>query len=139
VCADGQLVEFRCGGQRGVDLWATDAGLALGARVSLILPLRVDRFTAEWPEADRGHLLEACNRAASVRIIEPGGFTSALAFDLRNERLVEHADLLVAVWTGIRRGGTFYTMCAARVRRVSAHEVILAPSSAADQPRGRGV
>ena len=132
-------MEFRSGGQRGVDLWAADAGLTLGAQVSLILPVTVERFTSGWAESDRDHLYEVCSRAASVQILDQEGLSPALAFDLRNERLIARADLLVAVWTGLRRGGTFYTLCAARVGGVVAKETVLTPAADAKQQGGRGL
>jgi hypothetical protein len=32
--------------------------------------------------------------------------------------VVRNADRLVVVWTGLRRGGTFFTLCAGQVQRV---------------------
>ena len=117
-------VEFICGGQRGVDQWAARAALALRLRYHLILPARPERFTVDWSVSDQTSLTELMSSAASVQVMDETGDLGRLAYDLRSEVVVRRADLLVVVWTGLRRGGTFHTLCAARAMRVPVEEVL---------------
>jgi hypothetical protein len=105
---------FICGGQRGVDLWAAEAGSRLGIPVSLVLPEALAVFCAGWTTADQRRLEATAAAAASLEIVDPEDVLGSLAYDLRNERIAARADRLIAVWTGIRRGGSFHTLCAAR-------------------------
>jgi hypothetical protein len=130
--------EFVCGGQRGVDQWAAAAGLAAGRPVHLVLPSPPSRFTVGWPDADRASLERLLERAASLAVLDATGTYGPLAYDWRNEALVRGADRLIAVWTGLRRGGTFYTLCAAAVGGVVVEAEIL-PAAAGVPPGGRGL
>jgi hypothetical protein len=107
-------VEFVCGAQRGVDTWAASAAQRLGLPLHLVLPLGLELFTNGWRAADRRRLLGLVSAASSVIVIDPEGRLGPLAYDLRNEHVARRAQMLVVVWTGLRRGGTFHTMCAAR-------------------------
>jgi len=108
--------EFVCGGQRGVDMWAAAESDRVGMppQIHLVLPTRIEHFAADWPANDRAGLEAAASRAKSVTIIDESCELGTLAFDLRNEVVARRCDLLVAVWTGVRQGGTFFTMEAAR-------------------------
>ena len=48
------------------------------------------------------------------------------------------ADVVIAVWTGVRRGGTFHTLCAARESAVHVEEIRL-PGRGGVTTAGRGV
>jgi hypothetical protein len=129
---------FICGGQRGVDLWAAEAGLALGIPVRLVLPRPPAVFCDGWTTIDRRRLEAAAAAAASHQIVDPENVLGALAYDLRNERIAARADRLVAVWTGIRRGGTFHTLCAARQQGRPVEEVKL-EAARGQLGSGRGI
>lgn len=131
-------VEFICGAQRGVDQWAAAAGLASGIAVHLVLPTPLVCFTAGWETHDREALQALVERAASVVAVDHRGEQGPLAYDRRNEAIVRRADHLFAVWTGVRRGGTFYTLCAARVRGVPVEATVL-PAAASYAVSERGV
>jgi hypothetical protein len=134
---------FVCGGQRGVDTWAAQAALARGIPFWVVLPARPEPFTEGWEDADRDLLAALMTRAADVRIVgeapplpnppSPGGRETSragpLAYDRRNEIVAKESDLLIAVWTGLRQGGTFYTLCAAHAFGTPVESTILAPAS----------
>ena len=118
-------VQFLMGGQRGVDQWAARLALQLGIPFHFVLPTTVERFTRDWAAEDRYSLAELMSRCASLSTIDPAGALGALAYDLRNETIVRRADALVVVWTGLRRGGTFHTISAARARALPVAEMLL--------------
>jgi len=79
----------------------------------------------DWLPAERSALLELVASAASVEVVDSVGTLGPLAYDLRNEAVLRRAGLLTVAWTGIRRGGTFHTICAARTRGLPVEEVVL--------------
>lgn len=134
---DSELV-FLTGGQRGVDLWAAEAGFDAGAQVRVILPLPVEAFTHDWrrPDADRLRRILAQAQAVEVVALETAG---GAAHTERNRRLASAADLLIAVWTGLNSGGTWETVQFARDLGKPIHEVLLPRSDRPPQPALRGL
>jgi hypothetical protein len=128
---------FLVGGQRGVDTWAALAAHRLGVPFTLVLPLEVDAFAADWTKHDRRCLEATLGWAAEVRVV--GGETQAAAYTERNRLLATSADLLVAVWTGRGGGGTAETIAFARAASVPIHDVRLPASPLGEHATGRGV
>ena len=131
-------LEFVSGGQRGVDLWAADAARARGIPFHLVLPVPPRSLTRHWAPEERQALDDGVSHAASVAIIDADETEGPLAYDRRNEAIVRRSDRIVAVWTGVRQGGTFYTLSAARARGVAVEERRLAPA-AMIRTAGRGL
>lgn len=136
VQAEG-ATSFLVGGQRGVDTWAALAAIALGVPFTLLLPLPVADFTADWSADDRGLLERSMARAADVRVVGSG--EPALAYSERNRQLAMQSDLLVAVWTGVPGGGTAETIAFARAAGTPVREILLEAEPHADSKRGRGI
>jgi len=128
--------EFICGGQRGVDTWASIEAVRASVPFRLILPSHPSVFAAVWSRDDRAVLDQLLSRATSADIIDRDGTLGSLAFDLRNEALVRNASVLVAVWCEIRRGGTFGTICAGRAGGVRIEEHHFAPALSILSGRG---
>jgi hypothetical protein len=130
--------EMLVGGQRGVDLWAAEAACRLGAPYRLVLPADVETFTADWMPEDRRALEAAVAAARAVDIVacHTGGLP--LSYDRRNERVALGSDLVMAIWTGLRRGGTFYTVCAAQSFGRAVQSIVL-PAAGGNVLPGRGV
>lgn len=108
--AEEGFTDFINGMQRGVDLWAAEEVLKLkkdNEKIRLIAacPFKgtEDRWGRDWQLRFR----EVIKGADEVHYIsaKPG----RKAFRKRNEWLVDHASLLLAVFTGAP-GGTKYTM-----------------------------
>jgi uncharacterized phage-like protein YoqJ len=57
-----------------------------------------------WPQATRLYYHELLRRAAKVEVCSEGGFTKA-AMQVRNRRMVDDCDSLLALWDG-SDGGT---------------------------------
>lgn len=123
--------QFLVGGQRGVDTWAARAAIALAIPFRLLLPLPMDEFARDWAATDRRMLDDILERAVEVRIA--GGYRQ------RNELLAHDADVLVAVWTGTRGGGTAETIGLARAVGTPVYEILLKPSADAASATGRGI
>ena len=124
-------LRFFIGGQRGVDTWAALAAITLGVPFVLILPLVPAIFAAGWTEEDRLILDQTMARAAEVRIA--GGFTE------RNRQIATSVDLLVAVWAGVRGGGTAETIALAQAAGTPIREIVLDPAPSAGAAHGRGI
>jgi hypothetical protein len=122
---------FVVGGQRGVDTWAALAASTLGVPFTLILPLDVSQFAANWTAEDRAILDQTIAQAAEVRLA--GGYTE------RNRQVATTADLLVAVWTQVGHGGTAETVGLARAAGTPLREIVLEPSLSARAAMGRGI
>jgi len=105
---------------------------------TLILPLAVAQFTSDWLSADRAMLASVVKRAADVRIVGPASDPAA-AYTERNRQLAEQADLLVAVWTQLRGGGTAETIALARAAGTPVREVVLPIAQIAHSPHGHGI
>jgi hypothetical protein len=123
---------FVTGGQRGVDTWAGFAAIDLAVPYTVILPLSQEAFTAEgWTDDDREMLRHLLSRATEVQI--------AHGYSDRNRRVATSVDLLVAVWTGTRGGGTAETLQLAREARTPIREVLLPPNPHAASAQARGI
>ena len=123
---------FVVGGQRGVDTWAGLAGIELAVPISLLLPLHLNEFTAEgWSASDRALLQRLVDAADDVQVAD--GYTD------RNRRVATGVDLLVAVWTGLGRGGTAETLDFARAAGTTIRDVRLDASTTAASAYGRGI
>ena len=124
-------VQFVVGGQRGVDTWAMQSAINYAIHFRVILPYHMSEFTSDWLQADRSLLMALVRRADAVKIA--GGYTE------RNGALVTAADLLVAVWTGTRGGGTSETIDLARQVGTPVREILFEASPRASKAIGRGI
>jgi hypothetical protein len=61
------------------------------------------------------------------------------AYEAANAVLLERADRLVAVWTGIGGGGTAETIALARAAGTPVREIVLDAADAAGWAQGRGI
>jgi hypothetical protein len=122
---------FLVGGQRGVDTWAADAAIAQAIPFVVVLPLTLDEFTRDWTSPERVHLEQTLARANELRIA--GGYSE------RNRQLATSADLVVAVWTRTRGGGTAQTIDFARTAGTPIRELVLEAAPNAGSAQGRGI
>lgn len=132
--AHKDLLAFHCGGQRGVDTWAATAAEELGISLHVYIPGSLEEFTADWTPADVA-TLEATLQSAEGRALVDGKDP----YLRRNAMLVEHGDLLIAVWTGLGGGGTAQTIDLARAQGRPVEEHRFPPSGLIPQPGERGV
>lgn len=135
----GDALAFHCGGQRGVDTWAATAAESLSIPLHLYLPLSVARFAAGWNAADRAALEQIWAYAVERIVSDPDGVLGEEGYRRRNRLLAERSDLLIALWTGIDRGGTAETIARARNLGRPVEEHWFAPSGRVPEPGERGV
>jgi hypothetical protein len=104
---------------RGADTYFAQEVLALGGRLSAIIPSR-DYREAVVPPADLARFDALC-AAADDMVVMPFEHAGQRAYEAANHRLLQGADRLVAVWDGgapSGRGGTADTVAAARAAGV---------------------
>jgi len=98
---------FVTGGALGVDSFAASYALNVGAALHLVLPFTPDVMGARWGLEARKRLDFHIRHAASVDVLHQGPYNGSATYQRRNEAMVDRADLLVAVWSGKRQGGTW--------------------------------
>ena len=96
------------GGAVGTDRVAVDMLLGLGQRVELVLPCPVDGMTLYWSEAEREALRQQIERVESVVVVNKT--YSRAGYGQRNRRMVNRAQLLVAIWDSLPGSGTSMTV-----------------------------
>lgn len=65
-----------------------------------------------WPETDRALYGLILSKADTVHYMTPPGhiFPGKYIFLLRNKRMVDQADMIIAFWNGKENGGTYQTV-----------------------------
>ncbi|MGW0138126.1 hypothetical protein [Streptomyces calvus] len=105
---------------RGADTLFAEEILALGGRLSAVIPSR-DYRDAAVPAEDLARFEALRNAAADVTVM-PYAHAGPEAYAAANRRLLQGADRLVAVWDGSapsgRGGGTADTVAVARAAGV---------------------
>lgn len=101
------LVRFKpnhaiCGMAIGVDQWAAEECIEMDIPFTAAIPFQGQERL--WPASSRAYYHVLLKKATRVEIISSGAF-SALKMQIRNAWMVDHSDLLIAVWDG-SRGGT---------------------------------
>jgi len=91
------------GGALGVDQVAAEISLDLGIPFVFILPFPADTLSARWSSSARNHLTSLISRAVHTYIVQRS--FSMGGYQRRNEIMVDHCDLLCAVYDG-STGGT---------------------------------
>ena len=105
----------------GWDMALAEAALDLGIPLLAALPFRGQE--ARWPEASQARYRGLLARASRIEIVCEGGY-SAWKMQARNEWMVDHCDLLLALWDG-SSGGT--ANCVRYARRVERPRLDLWP------------
>ncbi len=95
------------GGAVGFDTIVADCCVELGIPFTLVLPFPPDVMTAKWPRSSRDHLRSLMDEAFDVVVLSD--HFSFAGYQVRNEHMVDQADLLCAYWDG-SRGGTTNTV-----------------------------
>ncbi len=109
---------FITGMALGVDLDFAEAVLALKkqyeGRVTILLEAAIPcpDQCKKWRSEDKaryGAILAACGE---TRVLSP--FYTPACMHLRNEYMVDKADLVLGIWNGKEQGGTWATLCYAK-------------------------
>lgn len=86
----------------GWDTALAEAAVDLGVPFDAYVPFAGQE--SRWPEASRRRYHDLLAHAARVVVVSPGGYAPD-KMQLRNERMVDDSDLLLALWDG-SAGGT---------------------------------
>jgi hypothetical protein len=110
----------------GTGLWAANIADELGYSLHAYLPFLDEPTRCSYPSAVRGayqRLLAKCETEAVYTTLPEPGDRQATSramldgYDLADEAMVAHADVLVAVWEHRRNGGTAHALsCAVRAQ-----------------------
>lgn len=116
------VIHFLTGMALGVDTWAAEIVLSLRRRWSLTLEavLPCKGQDARWPSESRERyqsILEQCDKVTLLQ----DGYTPDF-FDKRNRYMIDHSDLVIAVWDG-SPSGTGNTVVYAKSKRKSVREI----------------
>jgi hypothetical protein len=96
------------GGCWGVDLWTGEAALSRGAEIGVYLPSLFAGFASRWPERCQRVLSRQMLKSAEMWIARP--LYRVENYAIRNRKLVEAADAVIAFWDGGAWGGTWQTI-----------------------------
>jgi predicted Rossmann fold nucleotide-binding protein DprA/Smf involved in DNA uptake len=94
------------GGALGVDTWAAEWAISRKIELHLVLPFTPEVMGKWWGPMDRARLNAHMGMAIHTRILHEGAYDVAF-YQRRNEAMVNLADVVVAVWSGKRGGGTW--------------------------------
>lgn len=91
------------GGALGVDQFAAEICVELKIPFVFILPFPVQVMSAKWNSQSCQHLQSLISSAVKTYVVQKD--FSMAGYQLRNEFMVNHCDILCAVWNG-SHGGT---------------------------------
>jgi len=103
--------DFYCGMAIGTDIYLAEAVLSLcesGKNVRLHAAIPCPEQFKGWSEKERQRYGNILSRCHSKTLISP--FYSDSCMLTRNRFMVDNSDLVLAVWNGNLRGGTYYTV-----------------------------
>jgi uncharacterized phage-like protein YoqJ len=101
-----QDVRFVTGGALGIDSWAAEYAIRQGVPFTLALPFPPAVMSKFWPDEAVDRLWVHIQKASDVQIIHDHHTYDVRAYQLRNEFMVNAADVVLAFWTGKPYGGT---------------------------------
>lgn len=88
----------------GVDLWAGEIALDMGIAVLAARPW----VSHTWRAGDAALYQRVLQEAVEVVVVDPAeSYPGPWVYHKRNEWMVDHADQVLAVWSGKRSGGTY--------------------------------
>ncbi len=110
---DEGAADFYAGGAVGWDMLCESAVIELRERfphirLHLILPCPAEEQTAKWSESDKSEFRRLLSAADTVVICSEHYFDGCMK--LRNQRLVNSADVCVCYYNGKQRSGTGQTV-----------------------------
>lgn len=121
--ADGYR-HFLCGMSWGFDLAAAEAVVELREQYADVQLVAVEPY-AWFGRLFRGDDAEQYERikAAADEVVVVGDSGEPMDYIARNDYLVEHASAVVAWWSGVKRGGTAYTVKQARKTKIPCYNL----------------
>lgn len=87
----------------GVDQWAANIALKLGIPFIAAVPFLGQE--GKWPDSSKKIYKMLLDKAAEIVIVSEGGYAAG-KLQARNKWMVDHADIVIAVYNGDATGGT---------------------------------
>ena len=115
IAPDAVISGMALGWAQALASAALDMGIALTAAVPF------EGFDRRWPASSRRHLDTILDRAKEVVVVHPFA-APTVALNLRNEWMVDRADLMLALHDG-SWGGTFNCLAYAKKKGVPARNL----------------
>ena len=100
-------IEVISGMVLGADQIFTKVALDLKIPLLAYVPFQGQECVWSPPMQQEYHRL--LSQAKHVLVVSEGPYSAEKMF-IRNNEMVNNADLVIAVWNGIKKGGTFYTV-----------------------------
>lgn len=103
---------FICGGAIGADMDFAD--IVIGLRdnyyphIKLEIAVPCKNQDLKWTDEDKERYQKILKKADTVNVLSEK-YTPSCMLD-RNDYMVNHSDLVIAIWNGGMRGGTFHTI-----------------------------
>lgn len=116
--------ELISGMATGTDQWTAEICVELGVPFVAAVPFNGQE--KKWDRVTQRNYFELLERAKRVVVVSPGPY-NPLKMDLRNEWIVDHSDILIAVWNGLG-GGTANTVHYAREFKPECRIIRINPS-----------
>lgn len=114
TCGDCGQTRLLSALAEGVDSLAAETALALGYQLQCPLPMPRGMYLQTFDhEANKQNLFCLLDRAAAVFEPDVEGVSSSEAYELASEILLDHCDVLIAVWNNVvtnRVAGTYPTL-----------------------------
>jgi uncharacterized phage-like protein YoqJ len=111
----------------GVDQWA--AQICIELDIPFIAAVPFEGQEKVWPEASKKTYQELLDKAERIVVVTPGKY-DAWKMQKRNEWMVDHCDVLIAVWNGDLLGGT--SNCVAYAKSVGKEIIRITPEASTD-------
>lgn len=101
---------FNVGGCIGADQWVGRACIGAGVPYYLFMPMTLEVQSRYWSQNQTDELRSQVETSEGVDIVDPSGNYSVQNYFIRDRRMVDNADIVVAFWVGKKKGGTYQTM-----------------------------
>jgi uncharacterized phage-like protein YoqJ len=127
LASDG-FTEFISGGALGVDTWAAEAVLEVKKTHPLIKLTIARPFPSQdskWIQESKYRFKAFCDAADTVFDVSPDPY-SPQKMQIRNQWMVDHADMVMAIWDG-SSGGT--GNCVAYAKQVKKRIFVIHPTT----------
>lgn len=111
---------------RGVDIWAAETVLSLKAilpsrNIKLWVAIPYDRQSLNWTVQEQARYQKILEKADKVEYVSHDYFNGCL--QKRNRYMIDAASHLIAVYDGVQKGGTKYTIDYARKKGLEIIEI----------------
>jgi uncharacterized phage-like protein YoqJ len=105
------ITEIISGMANGWDQALTYVAIELGISFTAAVPFHGQE--SQWPEAGQAHYNALLSKAKEVVVVCEGGY-ARWKFYARDKWMVDHADVIFALWSGIKKSGTTDTVLYAK-------------------------